>query len=233
LLAGADIAATLKLKEGDSIEVLGSRFYVEAVLPMAGTVDDSRLFAHLHTVQRLTGKNSLLNAIEIVGCCSAISNGLIQKINKLLPDAKVVTIRQIVQTQLNTTVLMKKLSLIMFVIIILVGGASIANYMFANVHERRREIGILMAMGATPGFIVRMFLLKALLIGIAGGIIGYILGTMMAAILGPQLAGVPVRPIPTLAAYGVALSTLISLLASVIPAIKATRVDPSIIMQEE
>ena len=223
----------LKVQEGDSLTVLGSRFLVEAVLPMSGTVDDSRLFAHLHTVQRLTGKDSLLNAIEIVGCCSAISGGLIQKINRLLPDAKVVTIRQIVQTQLNTTLLMKKLSLIMLIIIILVGGAGIANYMFANVHERRREIGILMAMGAIPSFIVRMFLLKGVIIGVAGGVIGYVAGTIMAVVLGPQLAGVPVKPMLSLAFYGISLSIIISLLASIIPAYKATRVDPSIIMQED
>jgi len=233
VLAGADIAGMLKVQEGDSLTVLGSRFLVEAVLPMSGTVDDSRLFAHLHTVQRLTGKDSLLNAIEIVGCCSAISGGLIQKINRLLPDAKVVTIRQIVQTQLNTTLLMKKLSLIMLIIIILVGGAGIANYMFANVHERRREIGILMAMGAIPSFIVRMFLLKGVIIGVAGGVIGYVAGTIMAVVLGPQLAGVPVKPMLSLAFYGISLSIIISLLASIIPAYKATRVDPSIIMQED
>ena len=111
-------------------------------------MDDSRTFAHLHTVQELAGKGPVLNAIEIVGCCSAISQGLVQKINRLLPEAKVVTITQIVDTQIKTNQMMGRLSMLFLVIIVVVGGASIANYMFANVFERRREIGTLMAMGA-------------------------------------------------------------------------------------
>lgn len=233
ILVGADIASTLKLQEGDSVSVQGNLFHVEAILPMTGTVDDNRIFAHLHAVQKMRGKDSTLNVIEIVGCCSEISKGLIQKLNKLLPDAKVVTITQIVQTQLNTNQIMSKLSLIVLVIIIIIGGASIANYMFANVYERRREIGILTAMGARPGWIARVFLFKSLLIGLVGGIIGFILGTLLAVILGPKLAGIPVLPIPIYALYGLIISVAISLTASILPVRKATRVDPYVILQEE
>ena len=233
ILAGADIANILKLGEGDSIQILDTTFHVEAILPMTGTVDDNRIFAHLHSVQNLSGKTARLNVIELVGCCSEISKGLIQKLNKLLPDAKVVTITQIVQTQLNTNKMMNKLSLIMLVMIIIIGGASIANYMFANVYERRREIGILTAMGAKTGWITKVFLLKSLFIGIAGGLIGYILGTIMAVILGPKLAGIPVLPMPIYALYGLLISIVISLTASILPIVKAAKVDPFIIMREE
>ncbi len=233
ILVGADIADFLKIKEGDSLQILGTSFNVEAILPMTGTVDDNRIFAHLHTVQNLGEKTARLNVIEIVGCCSEISKGLIQKLNKLLPDAKVVTITQIVQTQLNTNKMMNKLSLIMLVMIIIIGGASIANYMFANVYERRREIGILTAMGAKTGWITKVFLLKSLFIGIAGGLIGYVLGTIMAVILGPKLAGIPVLPIPIYAVYGLLISIVISLTASILPIVKAAKVDPFIIMREE
>ena len=233
LLVGADVAADLKITEGDSLKFLNNTFKVEAILPETGTVDDSRLFTHLHTVQKIAGKESLLNVIEIVGCCSAISGGLIEKINKLLPDAKVVTIAQIVQTQLNTNSMMTKLSSILLIIILIVGGASIANFMFANVYERRREIGIFMAMGASSRWIAAIFLLKAAIIGLTGGVLGYIIGTLLALILGPKIAGIPVLPIPLYAVYSVLISMGLSLLASIVPAIKATRVDPVVILQEE
>jgi putative ABC transport system permease protein len=105
--------------------------------------------------------------------------------------------------------------------------------MFANVYERRREIGILMAMGAKPSWIVKLFLLKSLLIGITGGVIGYILGTLIAVVLGPRLADIPVLPMPMLALYGVVISVIVSLVASIWPIIRATKVDPHIIMQED
>jgi len=165
-LVGADVAASLGVKEGESLALLGEKFSVVAVLPQTGTVDDSRIFAHLHTVQRLSGKEAVVNCIEIVGCCKEISAGLVDKVNKLLPDAKVVTVKQVVATQANVNRMMERLSLIFVTIIVVVGGAGVANYMYANVFERRREIGTLMALGAESGLILRIFLLKALLLGL-------------------------------------------------------------------
>ena len=232
VLVGSDAADQLGIKEGDPLEVLGKSFSVTALLPETGTVDDSRIFAHLHTVQELTGKGPVINAIEIVGCCNQISQGLVEKINKLLPEAKVVTITQVVDTQIRTNQMMARLSVIFLVIIVLVGGASIANYMFANVFERRREIGTLTALGAGSSLVVRMFLLKGLLLGLAGGIAGALLGTTLAMTLGPRLARVAVLPMPTLMLGAVGISVLIALIASYLPARSAVRLDPCATLQE-
>jgi putative ABC transport system permease protein len=231
-LVGADAAAALGLKEGDSLSLLGESFSVVAVLPQTGTVDDSRIFAHLHTVQRLSGKEGVVNCIEIVGCCKEISAGLVDKVNKLLPDAKVVTVKQVVATQAKVNGMMERLSLIFLVIIVVVGGAGIANYMYANVFERRREIGTLMALGAESFTVLRIFLLKALLLGLAGGVGGYAIGTLLAVTLGPRLAGVPVLPMPMLALWAVLISAGITLAASYFPARRAARLDPCATFQE-
>lgn len=231
-LAGADVAATLKLKEGDQLTLLGQPFRITAVLPQTGTIDDSRIFAHLHRVQDLSGKGTVVNAIEIVGCCQEISNGLVAKINKLLPDAKVVTITQIADAQIKMNQLMAKLSFIFLVIIVFVGGAGIANYMYANVFERRREIGTLMALGANSSLILCIFLLKALVLGLAGGVGGYLLGTVLALTLGPRLAGVPVLPMPVLACWALLISVGLALVASYFPARRAARLDPCATFQE-
>ena len=232
VLLGTEMAAALNVKQGDSVDLLGKRFAVTAVLPATGTVDDARAFAHLHTVQKLAGKGSVINAIEVVGCCNEISKGLVQKINRLLPEAKVVTITQIVDTQIKTNGMMSKLSLLFIGIIVLVGGASIANYMYANVFERRKEIGTLMALGAGSSMVLKMFLLKALLLGTVGGVAGYLLGTVLAVALGPRIAGVPVLPMPVLAVWALGISLAISIGASYFPARRAARLDPSSALQE-
>jgi putative ABC transport system permease protein len=249
VLIGADVARILGLAEGDRLDLPGTSsvgvsgvsagpqergrsFNVIAVLPETGTVDDSRIFAHLHTVQAMAGRGPVINAIEIVGCCKEISAGLVQKINKLLPDAKVVTIAQVVDTQIKTNQMMSRLSLVFLGIIVLVGGASIANYMYANVFERRREIGTLMALGAGSSVILKMFLLKALLLGLAGGLCGYVLGTILAVALGPRLAGIAVLPMPALVLWALGISVLISLAASYFPARRAARLDPCATLQE-
>jgi len=232
VLVGADVASKLGIKEGDQIELMQRSFTTIAVLPQTGTVDDSRIFAHLHTVQEMTGRGAVVSAIEVVGCCNEISAGLVQKINKLLPDAKVVTITQIVDTQLQTNQTMARLSMVFLVIIILVGGASIANYMFANVFERRKEIGTLMAMGADSSTILWIFMMKASLLGLAAGIGGYILGTTLAVVMGPKLAGVPVLPMPMLIVLALGIAIPLAVFASFLPAIRAARLDPCATLQE-
>ncbi|MHC4716536.1 MAG: ABC transporter permease [Planctomycetota bacterium] len=231
-LVGADVHAALGLEAGDTVDLLGTPFTITAVLPQTGTVDDSRIFAHLHTVQALAEKGSGVNAIEVVGCCKEIYQGLVQKINSLLPEAKVVTVTQVVDAQVRTNRMMSRLSLVFLGIIVLVGGASIANYMYANVFERRREIGTLMALGAGSALVVRIFLLKALLLGLVGGVGGYLLGTLAAVTLGPQLAGVPVLPMGWLLFVAVGIAAAISLCASYFPARRAARLDPCAALQE-
>lgn len=232
VLVGSDIASKLQVKEGDEIAMLDNPFKVTAVLPQTGTVDDSRIFAHLHTVQDLTGKDAVVNAIEVVGCCEQISKGLVAKINYLIPEAKVITISQIVDTQIKTNQLMQNLSMFFLVIIVAIGGASIANDMYSNVYERRKEIGTLIALGANSSVVLKVFLKKALLLGVLGGIIGYVLGTIIAVVLGPLIAGVPVLPIPYLFLVAIGLSVCISLIASYFPARYATRLDPCTVLQE-
>ncbi len=231
-LLGSDLAATLNLTEGDPLVIGEQKFNITGVLPPSGTVDDGRVFVHLATVQQMTGQPGRISAIEMMGCCDQISGDLIGGLNRRLPDAKVVTIGQIVSAQQRTNSMMRNFGLIFLVIILIVGGVSIANYMFANVFERRREIGILIALGANNRLIQRIFIWKALLLGLVGGLGGFIIGSALAIVLGPSLAGINVQARPEWLILSIAISVLLSLAASLIPVWRAVRLDPSVILQE-
>jgi putative ABC transport system permease protein len=232
VLVGHDIAHKLKLNEGEEIAMLEKPFNIAAILPQTGTIDDSRIFAHLHTVQDLTGRGEVVSAIEVVGCCKQVSKGLIANITNLLPDANVMTISQIVDTQVKTNELMRNLSFLFLATIIIMGSAGIANDMYNNVIERRKEIGTLVALGASSGTILKLFLMKALVFGFFGGLFGYILGTIIALIFGPLIAGVTIYPIFSLLFIAVGLSTFIALIASYFPARYAARLDPCTSLQD-
>ena len=232
VLVGSVAAQRLSLKDGSRLAIQGREFSVARVLPETGTIDDDRVFAHLHVVQDLLGTGRQVSAIEIMGCCAAISDGLLGKLRNILPDTRITTIGQIVNTQIETNRLMSKISVILLMIIVLVGAISIANYIWANVEERRREIGTLLALGATRGGIYRLFFAKSIVLGVLGGICGYLLGTLSAMILGPQLAGLSVQPIPIYLIWSVLIALVIAVLGSWYPIYRATRLDPASILQE-
>jgi putative ABC transport system permease protein len=232
VLVGKVAAERLNLTKGGTLALRDHVFAVAGILPETGTVDDNRVFAHLHTVQGMLGIGSQISCIEIMGCCSAISDGLLGNLRNILPDTRITTIGQIVGTQIETNRLMEKISLIFLVIILIVGAISIGNFMWANVEERKREIGTMIAIGATRGIIYRLFMTKALVLGAGGGFLGYMIGTAGAMILGPHLAGLSVAPMAVYLFYAILISVLISLAGSFVPTFRASRLDPNLIMQE-
>jgi putative ABC transport system permease protein len=232
VIVGADAAQSIGAVAGGKINLLGKTFRVGGVMPVTGTLDDGRVFAHLHTVQPLAKAGENVNVIEIMACCEDAAGGLVGKLREYFPNAKVLTITQVVDTQVAVNRLMARLSYLFFAILLVVGVASIAGTMFANVSERRREIGTLMALGATPSLVARLFLGKALLIGLAGGVLGYAIGSGLAVCLGPTWAGVAVWPVPSLAGISVALAAAVALASSYFPARRAALVDPCLCFRE-
>jgi len=229
---GSIVAQRLHLQEGSSVDLEGETFTVSHVLPETGTIDDNRVFAHLHTVQNLLGIGPQISNIEIIGCCSEISDGLLGKLRNILPDTRIVTIGHIVNTQIETNTLMSKISLILLLIIVVVGAISIGNYMWANVEERRKEIGTFITIGLTSFHIYRLFITKALFLGIVGGTLGFILGTAMAIVIGPQLANLSVSPVTIYLLWSLVLAMLIAVTGTWYPMRRAARMDPALIMQE-
>lgn len=229
---GSVVAKRLNLSEKSSLKIMDKDFKVIKVLPETGTIDDDRIFANLHSVQELLRTGEQVSAIEIMGCCSAISSGLLSQLRNILPDTRITTIGQIVSTQIETNKTMNKVSLVFLIIILFVGGISIGNYIWGNVNERRKEIGIMRMLGYQKTQIYYMLILKAMILGILGGIFGYILGTVAAVILGPYFAGINVNPIYLLLVWSMLLSLIISISGSLIPAYLAGKIEPFSNMQE-
>lgn len=232
VVVGADIAARTKLKVGSALILFGEQFRVVGLLPSTGTVDDGRIFAHLHTVQNLSKAGEVVGAIEVMGCCEDAAGQLVPQLSALLPDAKVVTVSQVVATQVGVNRLMARSSIFVLGVLVVVGGASVASSTSANVRERRREIGTLMALGATPSLVLRIFLLKAFWLGLVGGIGGCAIGVVMAVVLGPQWAGVAVTPLPWLVVLAIGAAPAVTLIAAYWPARQAAKLDPCVCFKE-
>lgn len=109
---------------------------------------------------------------------------------------------------------------------LLVGGIGIANVMVIAVIERRSEIGLRRALGATRAHIRRQFLTEALLLAFAGGVAGVCIGAVVTAVYA-QLKGWTVVVPPIAIVGGLAAAVVIGAVAGLYPATRAARLAPT------
>ena len=108
---------------------------------------------------------------------------------------------------------------------LLVGGIGIMNIMLVSVTERTREIGVRMAVGATPFNILMQFLVEALTLATAGGIVGVGIGIFSAGQLASRF-GWPMLIRPDIVVISVGFSALVGMVFGLYPAHRASRLDP-------
>ncbi len=109
---------------------------------------------------------------------------------------------------------------------LLVGAIGVANIMIISVLERRSEIGLRRALGATRGQIRAQFMAEAIALSLAGGAVGVAIGAAATA-LDARGHGEPVVIPPEAWAGGVAAAVIIGALAGLLPAIRAARLSPT------
>jgi len=115
---------------------------------------------------------------------------------------------------------------------LVVGGIGIMNIMLASVLERIREIGVRRAVGATQRDILLQFLSEAVLISVAGGVAGIVVGAGLSAGI-QQVAGIAtiVSWLSVIVAFGVSISVGIAF--GIVPAYRAARADPVVCLRYE
>ncbi len=125
----------------------------------------------------------------------------------------------------STTTLMTKLLLAVALISLIVGGVGIMNIMLVSVTERTREIGLRMAVGARAKDILRQFLIEAVVLCLAGGILGIILGCGGSYLITRFLRWPTETSVPAIVA-SVIVSASVGIVFGYYPAWKASRLDP-------
>jgi putative ABC transport system permease protein len=107
-----------------------------------------------------------------------------------------------------------------------VAGVGIMNVMLVSVSERTREVGLLKALGASRGQVLRAFLVEAALLSTAGGVLGLLAGWGGTLLLRGLYPDFPVQPPAWAVAAALAVSVGVGLVAGVLPARRAARLEP-------
>ncbi len=108
---------------------------------------------------------------------------------------------------------------------LVVGGVGIMNIMLVSVAERIREIGIRLAVGARSKDILIQFLMEAVSLSVAGGIVGSLVG-ILGAYVAARFSGWPAIIGPAELALAVVVASSVGIISGILPAIKASRLDP-------
>jgi putative ABC transport system permease protein len=124
----------------------------------------------------------------------------------------------------NTIGVVLLVGLLITSISLFVGAVGVMNIMFVSVTERTREIGIRKAVGATRRNILLQFLLESSAIGVVGGAIGIVLASIVTAVIDRMLMPATIS-IPILV-IAVLVSITVGVLAGIVPAYRAARLDP-------
>ena len=217
---------------GERIWVGGQWFYVAGILKpvvLAPELDSSVLVGwpaavkylsfdgHPSTVYLRAAQNEV-NAVHSVLAATANPENP-GEVDVSQPSAALVA-RADAQSALNG------LFLGLGAVALLVGGVGVANIMVISVLERRSEIGLRRALGATRGNVRTQFLLEAILLALLGGAVGVAVGTLATAIYATvKHWAIIVPPLAWAGGFGAAIA--IGAIAGLLPALRAARLSPT------
>jgi putative ABC transport system permease protein len=241
VVLGSDLAREHNVVAGDSIDIRDRAFEVIGTLQQTLTAPDKTGYVPLATAQALylTDLPPLvaesLNAAEIVNqviaypAAGADIAAVASAIEAAVENSATMTGAEFEETVGATTMIFNAIIIGVAAISLIVGGLSVINTMAMSVAERTREIGIKRAIGGSRSRIVRELVAEAGVIGLLGGLIGLGLGGLVVVLVNEltRTGGTVLFDLtPTTAAFAVGFSTLLGMLAGIIPAWSAARLDP-------
>jgi putative ABC transport system permease protein len=248
---GADLAQRLfgtQNPVGKQLRIKNSSFQVIGVLEAKGSslganYDEAALIPITTSANRLVGRNSPYGiALDYIVASARDSNSVDAaefQITNLLrlrhkitgeDDFSIRSQKDALQTVGQITGALTIMLAAIAAISLIVGGIGIMNIMLVSVTERTQEIGLRKAIGATEQDILLQFMIEAIILSAAGGLIGTVIGVggiLLVGALTPLEAGISVMAIT----LTVGVSGAIGLFFGVVPARRAAKLDPIVALR--
>ncbi|HEY6871678.1 MAG TPA: FtsX-like permease family protein [Geobacteraceae bacterium] len=229
-VVGRDLATRYRMKPGDLLELAAPQKVVRlrvAGIVATGGEEDGLLFMGLPELQDALGLNGNVTLVRLL--VTSDGGGLGQKVSVLqglLPGAKVSEVRQIARTSEGLLAKVKLLMILVTTVVLISAGSSVTGTMSTTVLERSKEIGLMKAMGGTRWEVLMLFSAEAALMGIAGGIAGYLLGSGIAQFITRTVFAASSEMIPWFICVSVGASFFLALLGSLGPMVSVFKLDP-------
>ena len=208
-------------------------FTVAGILDTGGS-EEGYFFISEEDMKDLIGAELTYDVAELrVNADAEQLQASVDKIQAAVPGVSPQLVKRITESQ--TTVLSKLSALVLLVTIITLAliMITVATTMTAVVTERRREIGLRKALGASDGSIMLEFMGEGLLIGFIGGLLGSFLGFGFAYLVSTNVFNSTITFLPALIPITIIVALAVTALACILPVRNATKVDPALVLKGE
>jgi putative ABC transport system permease protein len=231
VLAGRLAARKLALTPGAHLRLHGRDMRVSGILQLTGNDDDSVIFAPLPLVQAMAGKPGQAAFLEVAALCSGCPiDDIVAQLQDALPETEVRALAQVAESRMYTVWFAQNLAFYISLVILITACAMLVMSMLSAVAERRREIGIMRAVGFSRSHVFAVFVSEALAIGVWAGAAGYALGQFLALHVLHRLNLLEDSAIifePAAFCAVIAAAAAVAALAAAFPAWRAGLVEPA------
>ena len=221
---------TVALSRGE-VTIAGARFRVAGILEPTGSADDRLVFADLARVQAMLGRSDELSLVEVSALCTDCPvEEIVAQIQSALPSARVTAVRQAVAARSMTVARLARFGAALAAVVLVVAALLVFVTMTSSIAERRREIGVLRAVGFRRAHVLKIIGLEVVALGAIAGLVGWLAGWTTAVATARYLADgaeVAVSIGPLVGVIAVTGAILVGALGALYPALRASRLDPT------
>lgn len=239
IVVGSALAEQLELKVGQKLSITAEETGKTESLQVVGMVstgstEDHQVFLELKKAQGLLDKEGQIHTayLSVLGNSAELIT-LAEKISQAEPGIKANPIQQIARSE---GVILEKIRTLVYLVVIVILASTllcVSTTMMAMVMERRREIGLRKALGATNRAIAGEFLGESALLGITGGVLGSLVGWGIAQIIGLSVFKAYITFRPSVLMAVIILSVLVAWVAVIMPVRTAANIEPALVLKGE
>ena len=241
---GYEVANGLQIHQGDMIRIFDKSFTIAKILSETGSIDDIKIYGFLSDFQDLLHMKGKINEIMALNCLCTFESEeqgsrmeiIRRQLSQVLPGSKVIINTTIENAREGQRRMLEKYFAVITVFLIIVIAVWIGVLAMMNARERQLETGILRAIGHSGLRIAKLFMGKAMIIGIISAVLGFVAGTVIALELGPgifKITANAIKPVYSLLIWAVIIAPLFSSIASILPVMVAVLKDPAVTLKKE
>ncbi|MBI4286865.1 MAG: ABC transporter permease [Chloroflexi bacterium] len=236
-VVGAQVAEKLQLaldrefsvKYGNNI-----RTFRVAGIVSTGAAEESQVFVDLKAAQELMALEGKVGLVQV----SALTgprplSQLSQLIEQGMPGVEARVMGQIASAEARVLGKVQLLMALVAALILIASGLVILSTMTTTLLERTTEIGLMKALGASDLRVAELFGAEIGIIAAGSGVVGYLLGYMIALFIGRQVFASSVSPRPAAFLVTLASAILVTLVGSTPPLRRAMKIDPALTLRGE